>query len=300
MQHFFTCLLVSLSCAAFAQTIPNGDFESWVGAGADCENPEFWDSANESLSFFAGICTVEKTSTMVADGNTAARLETKNVGGLSLVAPAALALGTIVVDIADPFAGVVEGGVPTWDKATSLTFFYHYTPAGGDSMTVRVRMYDITGTDTTLISEDEFFTEVASTGGMEEVTLDINYLTTDEPELVQIIARSTRDSDDATPGSTLFLDGFRLNGITAVGDPGAVETPVMYPNPAKDFVALQVNSTELYSLQFVDLSGKTIYAGQLAQGLNTISTSNWAAGLTFYRIVDNSGQLVRSGKLLIQ
>ncbi|MFT7588808.1 MAG: hypothetical protein ACI959_001020, partial [Limisphaerales bacterium] len=40
-------LLVLFTCAfhfSNGQTIPNGDFEIWVGAGEDCENPQSWDS----------------------------------------------------------------------------------------------------------------------------------------------------------------------------------------------------------------------------------------------------------------
>ena len=52
---------------------------------------------------------------------------------------------------------------------------------------------------------------------------------------------------------------------------------LLYPNPATDHVNIQLNTDAAISI--FDLSGKTVYGGQLIEGNNTITTDNFVKGI---------------------
>lgn len=79
--------------------------------------------------------------------------------------------------------------------------------------------------------------------------------------------------------------------------------PVLYPNPAKDFVVLQFSNAQQNrgSLTITDVLGKVQYnqtIGNEGGNTTTVSTDGWASGLYFFSIVTDGS--AASGKFLVE
>lgn len=74
----------------------------------------------------------------------------------------------------------------------------------------------------------------------------------------------------------------------------------VYPNPAKDYFVIENKNIDRSGLrlQLVDLYGRTVQEAALNKEVNTISLSNMASGMYFYR-VSKDGVQVESGRFNI-
>ncbi|ACU60275.1 glycosyl hydrolase [Chitinophaga pinensis] len=73
-----------------------------------------------------------------------------------------------------------------------------------------------------------------------------------------------------------------------------VTAPILYPNPANDWVKIQSKTKDIYSL--TDLQGKMIQTGKLDAGINTIDISRIPKGLYIIRIKDQTFKLIKSNQ----
>ncbi len=295
---FFLSLFL-FSIISQAQTLPNPSFEDWVIAGTACENPQSWDTPNSGLSLFS-VCSVFKEESLVNTGSASVKMVTTLVPLINLRAPAAISNGTLVVNASDPFNSIVRGGTPIWGRPDALIGFFRYQPEGGDSLTIRVRLFSISGADTTLIAEDEFFSFGATTG-FESFNLPINYLSSEDADLAQVLARSTRNTKDATVGTTLWLDDLRFTGISGLGQQGNMPFAfTLYPNPATDYLVLDNAYTSEAHWELLSVSGSVALRGVLTPGQQSIDLSGLFQGLYVFRALDSrSGKLLQSSKIQI-
>ena len=73
---------------------------------------------------------------------------------------------------------------------------------------------------------------------------------------------------------------------------------IVYPNPANEMVYIEKNRDVHISYEIIDLTGKTLQAGELLSPLNEINVSSWSDGIYFIRF--NFKQGVDEYKLLIE
>jgi hypothetical protein len=298
MKHFLPALgILSLSLISLnieAQTVINGDFENWEGAGTACEDPVDWDTPNDGLSLF-GLCSVLKEEGSVQNGGTAVRLVTTNIPLLNIKAPAAITTGEFILDLDNPFQSSVGGGTPIWGLPDAFMGYYDYVPNGGDSLTIQIRFFDITGSDTTMISEDEFI-DWNTTGGYTAFNLPINYMTSDDPELMQILIRSTRDTENATAGSTLYIDNLSLSGISSANQVDLPVKPNFYPNPVRNLLYFD-NDWNASELRVFSILGNQVAFQSLGTGRNQLDMSSFKSGIYIYQLVDSKGDILFSGRI---
>jgi len=112
-------LLLSLPSLAFAQTIPNGAFESWTTVTYD--NPNYFYSANSDRAKETGMATVFKVT---GSSGFAVRMETKSF-------ESELVESYITTSEGDPRVG--EGGYPYSQMPTSFTGKYRCNILPGDT-----------------------------------------------------------------------------------------------------------------------------------------------------------------------
>lgn len=293
-------LIVALGMAAGmqAQTLPNPGFEDWNTVGTACEDPDAWDTPNGGVALF-GVCSVFKDESIRFSGSASARLVTTLIPLVNLRAPGVISNGTLVVNASDPFNSFVQGGSTIWGRPDALTGYYRYEPEGGDSLTIRVRLFDITGTDTTQIAEDEYFSSAATTDFV-PFTLPINYWTADDAELAQVLVRSTRNTADATVGTTLWVDDFRFTGISGLD--GSALPGIgweQYPNPVDGSLNGYNPSTSSYTYVLVDRKGAVRWQSAVHPGNNPFDLTQLENGLYLYRLQDDRGAVVQTGKLQV-
>lgn len=287
---------ICVSGAIQSQTLPNPGFENWEDVGTACENPQAWDSPNAGVALF-GVCSVFKEESSVYAGSASAKLVTTLIPLVNLKAPSAISNGILIVNASDPFNSTVQGGSTIWGRPDALTGFYRYQPVGGDSLTIRVRLFDINGSDTTLIAEDEFFDDT-NTGDYVPFTLPINYLTLDDAELAQVLIRSTRNTADATVGTTLWIDELRFTGITGINTlQDEMIGFTLYPNPTRDLLQVENLVEDRAYFQLMDRMGAVCHSSVLSTGQQWVDVSELNSGLYIYQFRNNAGTLLQSGKI---
>jgi hypothetical protein len=215
-------------------------------------------------------------------------------------APAALSNGILVVNASDPFNSTVQGGSPIWGRPDALTGYYRYEPQGGDSLTIRVRLFDIAGSDTVLIAEDEFFSSAATGSDYELFNLPINYLSLEDADLAQVLIRSTRNTANATVGTTLWLDDLRFTGISGLSDQGGLPFGFnLYPNPASDWLHIDNSQGRLGRITLLNSAGALVLQNALHAGSNRLDVHDLPAGLYTLRMTDTGERVVGSSRIQI-
>ena len=275
-------ILVGAVLRTDAQTLPNAGFENWEAVGTACEDPVSWNSANGGLGLF-GLCNVTRETGNVHGGSISVKLETVLVPLIAINAPGALSNGILVVDPGDPFNSTVQGGSAIWGMPDALTGFYDYAPLGGDSMTIRVRLFDITGDDTTQIAEAEYV-DNSTTGGYQSFNLPITYSMTEDAELAEILIRSTRNSMAATVGTVLYIDDFAFTGISSIDGPTGGLSSTWYPNPAQHTLHFRNPWHASLEVELLDMHGRIVSRTATRNSTGQLDCRHLASGAYVYRV----------------
>ncbi len=222
-----------MSCSIFTQQIPNSGFESWVSVG-NFENPEHWDTGNQTV-LGVSIITTTKTSNSHS-GSWAAQMETINF--LTFTVPGLVTLGDFEVDIwSQQFS--ITGGVPFDEKPHRLNLYYTYNPAPGDKMSIGVWLLANTANPTPDTVGIALYESDTPVNDFTLLSLEINYLSEDTPELLNIVAVSS-NPDNPTAGSVLRIDDLEFDYATGSGDFSARQK-ILFPNPTTDFFSINAN-----------------------------------------------------------
>jgi hypothetical protein len=275
-----TMTLVIMSCFAMAQQIPNNGFESWVSFG-DFENPEHWDTGNQTV-LGVSIITTTKTGSSHS-GNWAAQMETINF--LTFTVPGLVTLGDFEVDIwSQQFS--ITGGIPFDEKPHRINLYYTYNPAPGDKMNIGVWLLANTANPVPDTVGIALYESDIAVNDYTLLSLDINYLSEETPELLNIVAVSS-SPDNPTAGSVLRIDDLEFDYATAIKD-NAVDQSLIYPNPTADFFNINTNVAGSYAeiinqfgqqvkrVQFGDDTGVNI--SDLPAGIYVISFTEEVTG----------------------
>jgi PQQ-dependent dehydrogenase (s-GDH family) len=100
-------------------------------------------------------------------------------------------------------------------------------------------------------------------------------------------------------GATNFSELFAA--ATTITEDKINKTIDVYPNPATSFfVVYNYNNQPGYSIELIDLNGKTVQRS-LTKGIATrVEVNGLAAGLYILKLTDNKGKLIRTEKMFIQ
>ncbi|HAF27470.1 MAG TPA: hypothetical protein DCG75_00340 [Bacteroidales bacterium] len=114
------------------------------------------------------------------------------------------------------------------------------------------------------------------------------------------IAIETLESTDL-----VLTQGFQQGyfEITSIGDPLSTNFTIkMYPNPASEFVWVDLESEEIKDavIELFDLDGKLVYSSKLnvIEGPNKVELGNLNSSQYILRISDNSGIVLQTFKLV--
>jgi hypothetical protein len=254
------CLLIVLSAAAPGQ-VPNGNFETWESY-ADPDNnahvyqkPDHWvGSLPTSPQTLAFSLTKFAESYPAGTGASALTLTDNSSVG---VAGVALSFDSFpgnfsFADMRPSFA--VSG------KPATLSFYYRYSPVGGDSMMVYLRLYKA-GVP---IGGGAYVSPTAVpvwTG----VEIPVEYITADTPDSATILM--TTFTGMRHGGSSLSVDNLAFDAsVTAVDASAGADLPVRtslrqnYPNPFNPttVVSYQLSVVSNVRIAVYDVLGREI------------------------------------------
>lgn len=73
----------------------------------------------------------------------------------------------------------------------------------------------------------------------------------------------------------------------------------IYPNPAKDILTVYNKHTEELKMEICDLMGRVVESIEISMGNSIIEVAGWNSGTYIYRLLNSSGESVKSGKVEI-
>jgi len=289
---FTVTIFLMTQSMAQDEDIPNSGFEEW----ADGE-PVDWNTLDGNILGTEFEMVTEENDDPYA-GNASARLETISefiflYGEVEM--PGLITLGELEVDPINQ-DGDVFGGVPYTGNPESLSGYFKYFPAEGDTAALGAVLYKWTGETRDTLAGGEFtvWEEVAEWTEFEAV---MEYVIWEEPDTMNIIASSTAVEGEEVPvGSVLLLDQFTFNyGPASIINPGYEDGfrvyPEMYHNKFK--IELELDKPERATIQMYNISGNRIMQKQktLFHGITYVSYRDVPAGIYIIRVMLESGKV---------
>jgi len=288
-----SALFVVAVIAAMAQDedIPNAGFEEWAGG-----EPVDWNTLDGDILGTEFDMVTEENDDPYS-GVASARLETVSefiflYGEVEM--PGLITLGELEVDPINQ-DGDVFGGVPYTGTPESLSGYYKYFPAEGDTAALGAVLYKWNGTTRDTLAGGDF-TVWEEVSEWTEFVAEMEYVIWEESDTMNIIASSTAVEGEEVPvGSVLLLDEFTFNyGPVSIVNPGFEEGFRVYPEirHSRFRIALQTDKPQKVTVQMFDISGTLILQKEkmLYNGSTSVSYRDVAAGIYIIRVVTPSGK----------
>jgi hypothetical protein len=286
-------LLMMLLLSGFTITLTaqnmlfNGGFETWQDNGGYAE-PQYWYTLN-SLSVFG----FEQTTTVTPEaksGTYAAKLVTSENTMQNL--PGLLASGPILNQDGDVDFSNIK--VAFNYRPVSMSFFYRYMPALTDSCSAYMALThwnDSTKQTDTLA--EATFTIKDSVLEYNHAVINFQYYSAQTPDSAFVIITSSFNGFDPVPGSTLFIDDFKINFNTGLPTLNSTQANIVaYPNPVIDQLYIQANQPNV-DLTISDVTGKKRIE-KLAQSTQVpLDLKELEAGIYFLEVHTKTGVQIK-------
>ncbi len=286
-------LIVSVSLMGQGQ-VPNGDLELWENMGLGFEDPEFWQTPNES-TLITTIFTVTK-STDAAMGIYSAKLESKLLAG-EFVSPGVITLGHFTVDYINNTA-YLTGGIPFTDRPLALNGSYKNFPAANDStlITVLFTKYNPTkGKSDTIGVGVMFGTETVDTWTNFHIPITFFVeLAPDTMNLHVVSSNMTNPNKD----SYMFVDDLKFEYEAGIGDNENTIYTSIYPNPANDQISFSFEKEVKAELKIFNNEGQELVNASINGMEHKVDVSKLASGTYFYGLFEKNKK-ISSGQFVI-
>lgn len=245
-------ILLSLFLPLFAtaQTIPNGNFESWFTVGS-LENPESWETDNTE-----SYITVSK-DTAAYEGNYAMRVTAQPTGVVS-------------GEYGEAYTFFDINYIPS-----ALNFYAkYYSEAGGSS--VEISFFNA--------NEDEIYTEYWSSGeSMEDYTLVsiplTPFVTPEDPPPITARVRVSALVGDFAPGHAwISVDAMTIGMPQSIKGLERVDFEI-YPNPASEKITIQSSQDVIGNFKIFDVQGKMVFEKRISETSVDIDIRKFSPGV---------------------
>ncbi|MEO8148653.1 MAG: T9SS type A sorting domain-containing protein [Bacteroidia bacterium] len=289
-----TIILIVLFATAIKASaqIPNSSFENWTSFGT-YENPNSWDTYNTSCSGTFYTCTKSTDHYPPLVGNYSVRLE----NNISLL-PGFCAEGLL---FPSSTSWVLPNTFPITGHPNSLTGWYKFFPLNGDTMTIKVNLFDsITGYVTSGI-----FTTTIAAPNWTSFNIPIPTYSYADNIAIWIAPWYLANYSPQPPphgNSVLYVDNLNFDTLITAGfwEINKKENISIIPNPFSSMTTLNVNENLkdatliIYNLfgqhvkQIKNITGKTI----------TLCRDNLPVGVYFLCLTQDNKTII-TDKLII-
>jgi hypothetical protein len=288
-----------LPAALVAQVLPNPGFETWINTPASFPAPAYddptnWNDLNSTTAGLGQITCVKATAaTEKHSGTAAVKLITKSVFGQTVN-------GIVTTGTINTTTQTIGGGLPYSGRPDSIIGFYKYTSVTGDNGFVELQLLGAGG-DTDTVGYARFKTPSASVASFTRFATQITYRNTNPVVKAIWICSSSKDAVTHFVNSTMWVDDLAVVMPTSAGvmEQNKMEITVG-PNPAVSFIQVKNPDSKKTLIKMYDVTGRILIEEQLATTAATIDISALPAGLYMYAICDESGKIIKTGKVIVQ
>lgn len=281
----------SVAGIATAQNdIPNQGFENW----SDGE-PAQWNTFDQEI-LGTEFDMVTEENDAPYQGNASVKMETISqyvfpVGDITM--PGLITLGEVDIDPINEEGGIY-GGTPYADNPQSLSGYYKYFPAEGDSSALGMVLYKWNGESRDTLGGAALTLEEEVSEWTQFETY-VEYNIWDTPDTMNIIASSTAIEDDTPEGSVLYLDELTLNyGPTSIIEPDFKAEIRVYPESYSQRFRIHLESDSMIegAVQVFNLQGQLLKSKdhQFYNSDAYISYSDLSSGVYIISVVTENGR----------
>lgn len=285
----FSLLLFVLPSSHAQNDIPNHGFENWTEG-----EPVDWNTLDQEI-LGTEFDMVTKDNETPFKGSASVRIETLEkfvfaTGDLTV--PGFLTLGKIEADPIDRQIQIF-GGIPYSENPESISGYYKYLPAEGDSTIMGMLLYKWNGeTRDTIASASYTVNKEVSEWTKFEVGVEYNSWKV--PDTMNIVFSSTAMEKNTPVGSVLFLDELTFNyGPASIIDPGFSTNLRVYPQSYSSQFRIHLESDEMVkaSIEVFNIRGQLIKSSthNFYDQDAYISYKNLESGVYIIRVVTENG-----------
>ncbi|MGV3631539.1 MAG: T9SS type A sorting domain-containing protein [Bacteroidota bacterium] len=275
----FLTASVFVSLGANSQ-IANSGFENWTSQGT-YDEPDGWATLNFLAGF--GIPAAVNKDAVANSGNFSAKLETIEA---SFFGTTDTLTGLMMLGNLDTL------GSPYSQRPTAMEFYYKYSSPGADFgvATVTLTMWD--DQNSTQVDIGNGTMQIDAAGTFTLANVPITYTAPDMPDSIQITFISS-GADIPIPGTVLNVDDISfVLPVNAVQN-AVMQHPVVYPNPASDYLYVKTAGLEITGMEITDLSGRRVEKITLTGTGAKISVAHLHGGNYFYELKNGQESVSR-------
>jgi len=299
--YFIYLFTFSISLSLFAQNIPNGNFENWTtttGYTTNYATPVSWENSNEVTLAPPTNSALVTQSDEFQDGASSVKIETKQVGPNPT--PGCIALGNYVFKIPGFYVDSMKSGVDYAYRPYKFKGYYKFAPVGSDVMKVSISLTKWNGTTRDVIGTGYFKNSIA-TSTWALIDLPINYISTDTPDTLRIIA--TCLNAGATVGTIVQVDNFSFEMSNSINENSNINSINLYPNPVNNSFQIDFNNYQgnNVNVNIYNLAGQLFLSKNISVNQNKAILSLTGVVSGNYIIeIKNSNELLYRDKIIIQ
>ncbi|MDQ3109125.1 MAG: ice-binding family protein [Bacteroidota bacterium] len=120
---------------------------------------------------------------------------------------------------------------------------------------------------------------------------------------VTLVGRAFTTTGTLTTAATTVTmpPGCATTGLNIIE--GSSETATVYPNPFSSSTNIKLNDASqinAYEMNIYNVLGEIVMSTMLTSSVTTIATSTLTTGMYFYKIIDKSGNMIQSGRMISQ
>ncbi|MEO6904012.1 MAG: T9SS type A sorting domain-containing protein [Bacteroidia bacterium] len=303
MKKVFTIIsIISISASAtFAQALPNNGFEYWgsasgfaTGRGEYGEWPNYWSTLNIHSDIFNAPLTCIRATAVgdVHKGAAALKLVTKIMVG-------EITNGIATTGSVNSFDKSISEGIAYTGRPDFIVGYYKYTPVSTDNGFVKMILTGAGG-DTDTVGIATFNTPNKAVDTYIRFEAPFVYKSANAVVNSLCIISSSASETVHFENSALFIDDLELiTKVTGVKQLTSVNVTVE-PNPSQDFVMVKNPEMEKTTLVIYDVTGHTMTQQLITDQSTTIYLNDYKNGMYFYSLSSEAGNLIKSGKIIIQ
>lgn len=314
MKKLLTLASVLVAIAGISQTIPNAGLENWQTETQTPTHflvPTHWVTNDELINSisasYTGVSTVQTGITH--SGSYAALMQTA-INSNDTVNGSIYCCDSLSWLLADVFGGNYALGFPDAVRSANLQGYYKFTGAGSDSALIGViltKWNNVTHTRDTLVMTRYEIGANASSYTMFNFPL-IYLINSEYPDTAFVDAGITGPHGKRSHvGTTFYLDDLSFNGTVALGVNEVADahgTVRIYPNPFSTNATLLIGdkvNVDNASVEICNVLGQTVNTISNINSHNvSIEKGHLQSGVYFYRLLDKQGNLLNTGKFIVE
>lgn len=269
------------------EQIPNGGFETWHSQGQG-EDPDTWGSLFNQFDQNPNMVT---KTTDANSGNYALKLAC-DTGSVFWI-PGDTIYGSVNLGLVN--AQVSNAKVPFNSKPDSLTGYMKGTVING-GFYMNMKLYKA---GASIASATYFF--VASSPGYSGFSVPVTYSQNVTPDTMTftIIAAHPGLNPSADPNNECYVDDLVLiYNTTGISDAESNVELSIFPNPVSNLLQIENKTSETLFLNVFEITGKNLLIAELQPGKNTISITEFSDGIYFYQVINLTGKILKTEKLV--